>query len=65
MGIKKIIVFLSESYNEIRNKVSWPNIDTTKNTTFVVVFFIFIACCIIFALDFSFKNIVEYLYKHL
>ena len=42
MGIKKIIVFLSESYNEIRNKVSWPNIDTTKNTTFVVVFFIFI-----------------------
>lgn len=65
MGIKKIIVFLSESYNEIRNKVSWPNIDTTKNTTLVVIFFIFIACCIIFALDFSLKNIIEYLYKHL
>ena len=60
--MKKIINYLKESYNELVHKVSWPTQQELTSSTVVVMTASLIMAMVLFAIDFSFKSIVNFFY---
>ena len=60
--MKKIINYIKESYNELVHKVSWPTRQELSSSTVVVMTASLIMAVVIFAIDFSFENIVKFFY---
>ena len=52
--------YVKESYNELVHKVTWPTFAQLQNSTVVVMFAI-----VILAMDISFENIMEAIYRTL
>ena len=59
----KIKVYIQETWNELINKVSWPTWSDLQNSAVVVMIGTVIISLIIFAMDVSFRNIMEMIYS--
>jgi preprotein translocase subunit SecE len=58
----KIKAYLQETWNELIHKVSWPTWSDLQNSAVVVMVGTVIISLIIFAMDISFRNIMEMIY---
>ena len=58
----KIKVYIQETWNELIHKVSWPTWSDLQNSAVVVMIGTVIISLIIFAMDISFRNIMEMIY---
>ena len=59
----RIITYLKESYNELVHKVTWPTLKELQNSALVVMVASLIFALIVFAMDITFQNILEGIYK--
>ena len=55
--------YVKESYNELVHKVTWPTFAQLQNSTVVVMVASLIFAIVILAMDISFENIMEAIYK--
>ena len=60
--MRKFINYLKESYAELTKKVSWPAWDKLQNSAIVVMLASVIFAVVIFAMDFCFQNLMEFIY---
>ena len=60
--MRKFINYLKESYAELTRKVSWPAWDKLQNSAIVVMVASVIFAIVIFAMDFCFQNLMEFIY---
>ena len=58
----KIKTYIQETWNELIHKVSWPTWSDLQNSTVVVMIGTVIISLIIFAMDVTFRNIMEMIY---
>ena len=59
----KVSGYLQETYNELVHKVSWPSWADLQSSSIVVMVASLIIALVIFAMDFSFQQIFQFLYK--
>jgi len=59
----KIKTYIQETWNELIYKVSWPTWSDLQNSAVVVMIGTVIISLIIFAMDVSFRNIMEMIYS--
>lgn len=59
----KLILYFEEAYNELVHKVSWPTRKELQNSAFIVMVASFIIALIVFVMDFSFENIMGFVYR--
>lgn len=59
----KIKTYIQETWNELIHKVSWPTWSDLQNSAVVVMIGTVIISLIIFAMDISFRNIMEMIYS--
>ena len=57
--------YFKESYNELVHKVTWPTFSQLQNSTVVVMVASLIFAIVILAMDISFENIMEAIYRTL
>ena len=60
----KVTNYLQDTYNELVHKVSWPSWTDLQNSAIVVMVASLIIALVVFAMDFGFQNIFEFMYKH-
>ena len=60
--MRKFINYLKESYAELTKKVSWPSWDKLQSSAIVVLGASVIFAIVIFAMDFCFQNLMEFIY---
>jgi preprotein translocase subunit SecE len=58
----KIVSYIEESWNELVHKVSWPTWSELQSSALIVMVASLIIALIIFAMDISFRNIMELIY---
>ena len=63
--MNKIKLYLQESYIELVKKVSWPSWFQLQSSAIVVMIASLIFAVVIFTMDFSFRNIMTFIYKML
>ncbi len=61
--MKKIRAYISESYDELINKVSWPSWSDLQNSAVVVSIASLIIALIVYLMDISFSSILEQFYR--
>ena len=59
----KIKLYLQEAYNELIHKVSWPTWSDLQSSALVVMVASLIIALIIFAMDYSFQNLMDLVYS--
>ena len=57
--------YVKESYNELVHKVTWPTFAQLQNSTVVVMVASLIFAIVILAMDISFENTMEAIYRTL
>ncbi|HLW07998.1 MAG TPA: preprotein translocase subunit SecE [Marinilabiliaceae bacterium] len=63
--MKKITIYFQEVYNELVNKTSWPTWAELQNSAIVVMVASLIIALIVYAMDFSFDTLLEWVYTKL
>ena len=58
----KVIKYLNDAYNELLHKVSWPTWEELQNSSVVVMIASLIIAIVIFIMDYSFENIMGFIY---
>jgi preprotein translocase subunit SecE len=58
----KIVSYIEESWNELIHKVSWPTWSELQSSAIIVMVASVIIALIIFAMDISFRNIMQLIY---
>ncbi|WP_320052349.1 preprotein translocase subunit SecE [uncultured Acetobacteroides sp.] len=61
----RIKEYFKESYNELKNKVSWPSWSTLQNSAIVVMIASLLFAIVVFAMDITFRNLMELIYSML
>ena len=61
--MSKITNYLSDTYNELVHKVSWPSWADLQSSSIVVMIASIIIAIVVFAMDISFQYLFEFLYK--
>lgn len=59
----KFKVYLEESYNELIHKVTWPSWKDLQASAVLVGVASLIIAIVIFAMDYSFENLMRIIYK--
>ncbi len=59
----KIKTYFQEAYTELVHKVSWPTWGELQSSAIVVMVASLLISLVIFAMDISFKNILELIYS--
>ncbi|MFN5319005.1 MAG: preprotein translocase subunit SecE [Bacteroidia bacterium] len=59
----KLKTYIEESYNELMHKVTWPTWSELQSTALLVMVSSIIIALMIFAMDFSFSNVMELFYS--
>ncbi|KPK85511.1 MAG: hypothetical protein AMS27_07065 [Bacteroides sp. SM23_62_1] len=59
----KIRTYIEESWNELIHKVSWPTWSELQSSALIVMIASLIIALIIFAMDVSFRNLMELIYS--
>ena len=60
--MKKIVAYISDSYNELVHKVSWPSREELSGSTVIVLIASLIIALIVFGMDSLFEWILKLLY---
>ena len=60
--MRKFINYLKESFVELTKKVAWPSWDKLQSSAIVVMVASVIFAIVIFAMDFCFQNLMEFIY---
>ncbi|MCB0819909.1 MAG: preprotein translocase subunit SecE [Bacteroidetes bacterium] len=60
--MSKIKTYIEESYNELLHKVTWPTWKELQSSAIVVMISSVIIALLIFAMDFTFSNVMELFY---
>ncbi|MDO4758282.1 MAG: preprotein translocase subunit SecE [Rikenellaceae bacterium] len=60
-----MLKYIKESYNELVNKVSWPSFAQLQSSTIVVMVASAIFAVVVLAMDLTFENMMEFIYKTL
>ncbi|MEI6883439.1 MAG: preprotein translocase subunit SecE [Bacteroidota bacterium] len=63
MAKNKVVNYISESYDELMHKVSWPSWAELQGSAIVVSVATLIIAIIVFAMDEVFRNVLEQFYK--
>jgi preprotein translocase subunit SecE len=63
--MNQIREYISESFNELLTKVSWPSWKELQSSSIIVLVASLIIALIVFAMDSGFKTIMEFIYKNL
>ncbi len=63
--MERIKTYFKEVYNELMNKTSWPTWSELTNSALVVMVASLIIAGVVFAMDFSFDNLLDLIYKGL
>jgi len=63
--MSKITTYFKDVKNELVDKTSWPSWPELTNSAIVVMIASVIIAGIIFAMDYSFDNILDWVYKRL
>jgi preprotein translocase subunit SecE len=58
----KLKLYLQEAYDELVHKVTWPTWKELQSSALVVMVASLIISLVIFAMDLSFRNIMEFIY---
>jgi preprotein translocase subunit SecE len=58
----KFKIYLQEAYDELVHKVTWPTWKELQSSALVVMVASFIISLVIFAMDLSFRNIMDFIY---
>ncbi|MBJ11009.1 MAG: preprotein translocase subunit SecE [Flavobacteriales bacterium] len=58
----KFVTYIKESADDLLNKVSWPTWKDLQNSSVVVAVASLIIALIVYLMDLSFRNIMEWLY---
>ena len=61
--MKKIRAYISESYDELIHKVSWPTWSELQSSAVVVSIASLIIATIVYLMDMSFSSILEQFYR--
>ncbi|MDA3952200.1 MAG: preprotein translocase subunit SecE [Bacteroidales bacterium] len=59
----KVKLYLQEAFNELIHKVSWPTWSDLQSSALVVMVASLIIALIIFAMDYSFQNLMDLIYS--
>jgi preprotein translocase subunit SecE len=62
-AMTKLKTYIEESYNELMHKVTWPTWSELQSTALLVMVSSIIIALMIFAMDFSFSNVMELFYS--
>jgi preprotein translocase subunit SecE len=60
--MSKFKAYIEDSYNELVHKVTWPTWSELQSSALVVMISSVIIALLIFAMDFSFSNVMEVFY---
>jgi preprotein translocase subunit SecE len=60
---RKIKNYFAESYDELRNKVSWPTFSELQNSAIVVSIASLIIALVVLLMDLTFSNLLQQFYK--
>ena len=63
MAKNKVVNYISESYDELMHKVSWPTWAELQSSAIVVSIATLIIAIIVLAMDEVFKNVLLQFYK--
>ena len=58
----KIKLYFQEAFDELIHKVTWPTWKELQSSALVVMVASLIISLVIFAMDLSFRNIMEFIY---
>jgi preprotein translocase subunit SecE len=61
--MKKIKTYIQESYNELAHKVTWPTWAQLQSSAVVVMVASTIMALVVFAMDFSFRKLMTFIYE--
>jgi preprotein translocase subunit SecE len=61
--MEKLKNYIIESWDEIRNKVSWPKFNELQSSAILVLVASFIFAMVIGIVDLGFKNALAWFYK--
>ena len=59
----KFVNYIKESYNELKNKVSWPTSKELTNSAVIVLIASIIMSLIIGVVDLGFENMMQFIYN--
>jgi preprotein translocase subunit SecE len=59
----KLKIYFEEAFNELVHKVSWPTWKELQSSALIVMVASFIIALIVFVMDFSFENIMNFVYS--
>ncbi|MCY1721620.1 preprotein translocase subunit SecE [Prolixibacteraceae bacterium Z1-6] len=59
----KLKIYLQEAYDELVHKVTWPTWKELQSSALVVMIASFIISLLIFVMDLSFRNIMDFVYR--
>ena len=60
--MRKFINYLKESWVELTKKVTWPTWSKLQSSAVLVLVSTFILAVVVFAMDFCFQKIMEFVY---
>ena len=63
--MKKIKRYFQETYYELVKKVSWPSMKDLQNSAVVVMVASLIIALLVFGMDYSFENLMGFIYEML
>jgi len=58
----KVTKYFNDAYNELVHKVSWPTWGELQSSSVVVMIASLIIAMIVFVMDYSFENIMGFIY---
>ena len=61
--MKKIRAYLSETYDELIHKVSWPTWSELQNSAVVVSIASLIIALVVYLMDMSFSSVLKQFYR--
>jgi len=59
----KLKIYFEEAFNELVHKVSWPTWKELQSSALIVMVASLIIALIVFVMDFSFENLMSFVYK--
>jgi preprotein translocase subunit SecE len=61
--MNKIQSYIKDSYNELLDKVTWPNWQQLQQSTMIVLIATLIITAIIWVLDFGSNSVLKFIYS--
>ena len=62
--MNKLVVLISESYQEMVNKVTWPSLSSLQSSSWLVLVASLIFALFIGLIDLGFENIMAFFYDN-